>query len=285
MTTRAKFIGSLFILMGTAIGAGMLALPLISAHLGFVHAAWLLVAIWATMTASALLVLEVNLAFLPYKNSFSTMASETLGPAGKIISWVTCLVLLYALTSAYIAGNTSLLDELTKNLFKITIPSWLNAVIFTVVFGGAVYWSTQAVDILNRLLMSFKGIMLVIMLALLMPHVNFVRLLAYQPDSHYLWFAAPIFLTSFGFHTVIPSLSNYLDRDAKALRNIILIGATVPLLIYILWLICALGIVPVFGPHSFTQLEIAHGSVGQFVTSLDDILHNRWISIGTRKVY
>ena len=40
------------------------------------------------------------------------MAQVTLGSSGKFISWLTSLLLLYAILSAYILGNASLLTNL-----------------------------------------------------------------------------------------------------------------------------------------------------------------------------
>ncbi|MDF2691484.1 MAG: tyrosine-specific transport protein, partial [Gammaproteobacteria bacterium] len=101
-----------------------------------------------------------------------------------------------------------------------------------------------------------------------------------EGKAKYLWAAAPIFLTSFGFHTVIPSLSSYLNKDAKVLKNIIVIGAVVPLLIYSLWLICALGIIPLMGDNSFSQIAAQGNSVGDFVGTLNKLVNNPWITIG-----
>ncbi|MDF2939666.1 MAG: tyrosine-specific transport protein [Gammaproteobacteria bacterium] len=280
MNRSIQIIGSALILIGTAIGAGMLALPLISAQAGFIPALILLIGIWLLMTLTALLVLEVNLAFPINKNNFNTMAMATLGPIGQFAAWLTCLLLLYALTSAYIAGNASLLAQASQTFFNHSLSSDSDAILFTLVFGGIVFISTRSVDIVNRSLISIKGVTLVLILIVLLPHVNTAQLIHQEGSAKYLWAAAPIFLTSFGFHTVIPSLSSYLNKDAKALKNIIVIGAAVPLLIYTLWLICALGIIPLMGSNSFTEIAAQGNSVGNFVGTLDKIVNNHWVSIG-----
>ena len=87
-------------------------------------------------------------------------------------------------------------------------------------------------------------------------------------------------MTSFGFHTVIPSLSNYLGPQVQKLKRIIIWGASVPLVIYILWLICVLGIVPVSGKLSFHAIQAHHGSVGGFVATMTAIVHERWVTWG-----
>ncbi len=276
MISTGQKIGSTLIVIGTAIGAGMLALPMTAATAGLGPSILLVIGMWVLMTYTGLLVLEVNLALPPYKNNFNSMAKFTLGKPGEIIAWITCLLLLYALTAAYIAGNGSLLSELIHTYFNRTVPNKLNAIAFAVIFGSVVFWSTTAVDVVNRFLMSIKGLFLIIMLILLLPHVNLISLEAEHP--HALLAAAPIFLTAFGYHTVIPSLTNYLGKEAKTLKWIIITGTTIPLIIYIIWLICSLSIIPLTGTESFDALTQNGSAVGQFIAILTDLTQNKVVT-------
>jgi len=81
----SKYVGSILILIGAAIGAGMLALPMVSAAAGFWPSLILLIVIWAVMLTTALMILEVCLAFPPFRNSFGTMAQKTLGLPGQVM--------------------------------------------------------------------------------------------------------------------------------------------------------------------------------------------------------
>lgn len=277
MVPFGKKLGSTLIVVGTAIGAGMLALPMTSATSGLIPSLLLVLGIWALMTFTGLLVLEVNLTLPLYKNNFNSMARSTLGRPGEAVAWISCLLLLYALTAAYISGNGSLLSELIKTYFNHQVEPKVNAIIFTLVFGSVVFWSTGLVDIVNRFLMSIKGLFLIIMLILLLPHVNFAQMA--QSHPHALLAAAPIFLTAFGYHTVIPSLTNYIGKEAKTLKWIIVCGTIIPLIIYTLWLICALCIIPMIGSESFIALEQGGSSVGQFVSILTDIVQNKGVTL------
>lgn len=58
---NSKMLGSIAIVAGTAIGAGMLALPLATAALGIIPALVLLVVIWGVSAYTSLLMLEINL--------------------------------------------------------------------------------------------------------------------------------------------------------------------------------------------------------------------------------
>jgi aromatic amino acid transport protein len=276
---KSKFIGSCLILIGTTIGAGMLALPLVSGSSGFLWATALLIAVWALMTLTGLLVLEVNLALDSSACSFSSMADRTIGKLGKVITWIACLLLLYALTAAYMSGAASLLSTLI-NSYNIHIPNFLNAVLFTLLLGGTVFWGTQATDYLNRGLISVKGLLLFASFILLVPHISGSNLLCINCSitNKCLSSMLPIFLCSFGYHTVIPSLRIYIGNQPRTLRLIIVSGTTVSLIIYLLWLAVTMGTVPLTGDQSFTSILANNGSVGELINTVILLTQSKWLA-------
>ncbi|MEI8054543.1 MAG: aromatic amino acid transport family protein [bacterium] len=273
----SKLIGSILIIIGTMIGAGMLALPIVSAEAGFATAAIMLVAMWAVMTITGLLTLEVNLAFEEYANSLGTMAFRTLGVSGLVVSWLCTLLLLYALTAAYISGGTSLLANIAELILHVNPPNWFNALLFLVVMGGIVFLSTKSVDYCNRFLMGFKGLSLAIAFILLFPQVNFVNMMRESCGIKSLLPMLPIFLCSFGFHPTIPSLSIYIGRKPRELKFAIIYGSIAALVIYSLWLFVTMGTVPLMGEHSFAS---AGQSVGELIKTIYVIANNKWITVG-----
>lgn len=273
-----KTVGSIFVASGTAIGAGMLALPLVSAGMGFTTAAFLFIGIWAIMLISGLLTLEVNLAFEAPRNSYATMAEATLGKAGKWFTYMAFILLLYALTSAYITGGASLLQAAETLVFGKALSSLVNAVLFTLVVGGVVAWGTRPVDLLNRGLFSVKVLSLIAVFSLFLPQIDVTALFA-QQAPRYLFSAAPVVLTAFGFHIVIPSLAAYIGRDAKRLAFIVVCGSMIPLIIYLLWLASLLGTIPYQGPFSFSALAQEQGSVGELMLAVNHWQHTAWLSL------
>lgn len=278
----SKFIGSTLIVIGTTIGAGMLAMPLISAPVGSFFATGALIAIWGLMSITGLLILEVNLALDANACSFSSMAEKTLGRAGKVVAWLSCLLLLYALTSAYVSGASSLLKEIFRFYFGIKIHNVITAILFVLVLGGAVFWSTKATDFLNRGLIGIKGVLLLVTLVLLMPYLDFSSMLTRGiiGNNQYLFGIFPIFITAFGYHTVIPSIRIYLGDQPKQLRNIILLGTTVSMVIYLIWLWDILNIVPLTGANSFEQIFKQKSLVDGLIAAITAVVNNKWVIYG-----
>ena len=271
----SKFIGSVLVVIGTMIGAGMLALPLVSAQAGFVWASLVTVAVWVLMTVTGLLVLEVNLALDCYACSFSSMAEKTLGKVGKLVTWLVCLLLLYALTAAYMSGASTLLTNILETHFHVRIANFISAILFTLVFGGMVFWSTRATDYANRGLISIKGVLLFITIAALLPKIDVSTVLQSQhiaASDKCLFAMVPIFLCAFGYHTVIPSLRIYIGDKPKELKQMIVCGTTVALVIYLLWLAATLGVVPMRGENN--------SSVDGLINAITLLAHSKLVSIG-----
>ncbi|MCX7206142.1 MAG: tyrosine transporter, partial [Proteobacteria bacterium] len=101
-----KAVGATLLISGTMLGAGMLALPLVSSGMGYTYASLTLVCIWLLMTYTALMLLEVSLAF-PVGSGFDVMAQSLFGNKGLWIFNASLLLLLYALSGAYISGAAS----------------------------------------------------------------------------------------------------------------------------------------------------------------------------------
>jgi aromatic amino acid transport protein len=272
-----KTLGSIFVAAGTAIGAGMLALPLVSAGMGFAWAAVAFLGVWAVMLVSGLLTLEVTLAFKAPANHYATMAHATLGRAGRWITMAAYMLLLYSLICAYISGGASMLQAISLLAFGAALPAWVNTIIFTGFLGLIVAWSTRALDYTNRGLFIFKLILLALVFGLFLPQVN-IHQLGAQHEARYLWAALPVVITAFGFHIVIPSLSHYLNENASALKKVLIFGSVLPLIIYIVWLVALLGTLPLEGEHSFASLAQSGGSVSELMLAINANQQSIWLS-------
>lgn len=242
-----QVLGGILLLAGSCIGAGMLALPIVTGIAGFLPATVAFLFCWGYMTSTALLLLEVNL-WLGIEISIISMAKRTLGRWGEITAWVTFLFLFYCLLVAYASASGTLVTDFFNGLFDWKLPPWSGSFALSLIIGLIVYLGTQAVDQLNRFLMVGLVAAYAALVAVGLPHVN-PHYLAYQNWSPTL-LAIPVIIVSFGFHNMIPSLTTYLGRRAPALRWTMVIGGFVPLIVYLVWEAIILGIVPV-GPTGF----------------------------------
>ncbi|MCB1108383.1 MAG: tyrosine transporter [Chlamydiia bacterium] len=249
------YLGGIFLVSGTAIGAGMLALPVMTSVMGFIPSMVLFLVCWICMLITAFFFLDVNLSVRGEPNLIS-MAHRTLGTWGKVVSWIFYLLLLYSLIAAYIAGSGPLFLNAIQSLTGYMPPNWVGSFMLPLVFGGFIYFGTEGVDVINRILM-FGLIISYIVLAGFIPSRIDQHLLLHT-DWKLVAFGVPLAITSFGYHVIIPTLSTYMDHNRKRLKRVIIIGSTLPLLFYVVWQVLVLGVVPLEGPHGLLA-ALKHG--------------------------
>ena len=182
-----RLFGGILLVSGTSIGAGMLALPVISSFAGFIPSFFLLAITWVFLFVTSLLLLDVNLAF-PGEVNLITMAGKTLGFWGKAICWITYLLLLYSLTAAYIAGSSPLFIEAFQYATGVTLPHWLGPFPLLILFGLFVYMGTGPVDWVNRLLMFGLILTYFLLVGLLPSHIELTLLK--HVDTTAMWIAS-----------------------------------------------------------------------------------------------
>ncbi len=272
-------LGSIAIVAGTAIGGGMLALPLATAALGIMPAIMLLVVIWGLSAYTSLLMLEINLR-AGVGDNVHGITGKTLGKVGQLIQGASFLSLLFALTMVYLMGGSSLLETRLEPLLGVDINNQVSVLLFTLIFGGFIAIGVTWIDKVSRVLFTAMVVLLVLVVAFLLPEVNIVASLtnfsanvAEGDKLDQLWLAAiPVVFTSFGFHVCIATIVRYLDGDAVSLRKILLIGSTIPLFCYILWLLVTLGTLGGETVHGFA------GSLPDLVNALQGVAQSAIVS-------
>lgn len=275
---NSKLLGGILLVVGTSIGAGMLALPMATAQTGFISSSLLLLLCWFVMTASALLILEVSL-LLPASSNLISMAKATLGRAGQAVAWVCYLLLLYALLSAYITGGGSFLRDLLV-LANIHLSHGVCAVLYAGILGAVIYFGIQSVDYLNRGLMLAKFASYGLLVILALPFVSSSKIV--ESDFSTMTASVSVVMTSFGFAIIVPSLRDYFHGHIQKLRLVIIIGSLIPLLCYIIWDFAILGVVPHHGATGLIAMAQSADSTGELVTSLTTQLHSGSITLLVR---
>lgn len=246
----SEVFGATLLVAGSCIGAGMLALPVVTGLAGFMPAVVVFLVGWLFMTTTGLLLLEVNL-WLGSEVSIVSMAGRTLGVTGKVLAWILFCFLFYLILVAYTAGCGSLLGDFFMRVFHVELPKWIGSLICTVLFGALVYTGTRPVDLVNRLFMLGLIASYLLLLALGAGHVQ-GSFLIHRGWEHVLG-PLPIVVIAFGFHNMVPSLTRYLKRNHAMLQVAIIVGSAITLFVYLLWEWLILGIIPARGAGSFEE--------------------------------
>lgn len=266
-------LGGIFIVAGTCIGGGVIALPMMLASVGLVFTVLVMAVMWATMYYSALINLELNL------QAGRGMDIGNLGKhfSGSGAAWLGRLVLLslmYALMAAYFYGLSSLLMEV------LSLPPqsrWLVTTIVAIGFCGLMVFPVRGLDSINRPIFVGMLVVAAFLLIGLSRHISWDRSLLLPPSAAKFrhWIAVvPVLFTSFGFQVIFHTLSNYYALDRSVLRRVFLWGSLIPAAVYIVWTAAVLLAIHGNSPTFYGEMVRGHVDVGALVAELSRITSN-----------
>ena len=266
-------VGGSLLIAATMVGVGMLGLPIATGPGGFIPATVVYLLTWIFMLCTGLLLLEVCI-WMPKEANLITMTHRLLGPVGQFACWVVYLFLFCTAMIAHIAGGGSTMNDLLHLSTGLKLAEPASMVIYVLLFSPVVYLGTKSVDRFN----------LFLMVVVLLAYFSFVVLSAGYVTLHHLsymswkaaWPALPVLFTAFTYQLIIPTLMTYMNQDARKVRLSILIGTTIPLVVYLVWETLILGIIPV------GKLVLAKEAGQTAVMPLKELIDNPWIfNIGT----
>ena len=264
---KGTVFGATLLVSGTCIGGGMLALPVITAASGFFPSFVLMAACWIFMTLTGLLLIEANL-WMEEGAHITTMASRLLGRFGKFVAVMLYLFMGYASLIAYNAGGGEIVAIAVAKLIGFPLSRIESCLLFTLIFGTMIYLGTRVIGRINAILVVG---MIAAYIALVVVGIDEIRLDYLQ---HMNWghsfTAMPIIFTTFSYQLIVPSLTPYLHRDSRMIRKSIILGTSIPFVIYLIWQCLTLGQIPVEGEYGLAQTLERGSSVIESLRNLTD---------------
>jgi len=268
-----RIIAALFLVAGTCIGGGMLALPVATGVSGFLPSIVMMVLCWVSMTATALLLLEVSM-WLKEGAHIITMTSTILGAPARALSWCLYLFICYASLIAYTAAGGLQLSLVAQNYLGMAPSKELGALVFILLFGGVIYLGSRTVGRVNSILFIAMILAYLGLVDMGITEIKPELLLARHWAGSVI--AIPLLLTAFSFQTMVPSLTPYLKSHIKGLRIAIVGGTFLTFLIYVVWQTLILGIVPIEGEHGLAMALALGEPATQF---LREHVNGKWVYI------
>lgn len=261
--------GGAMIIAGTAIGAGMLAIPTATAGTWFGWSLLVFFYTWICMYASGLMVLEASVHY-PHHANLSTIVKDLLGEKINWINSASLVFVLYILLYAYITSGGGLTAGYLSAIMGQQIPNRAGSLVLAFVFGLFVWISTRAVDKVATVIMIGMMVSFVISvfgLSGTITTTNLFDTLAPSNTSYlpYIWVAFATVLTSFGYQVAVPSLVKYFHGDVKRVSSSVLIGTLMSLVFYLLWQVVIQGNI---SRADFLPIVQADGDVGLLLETI-----------------
>ncbi|CAM0880284.1 unnamed protein product [Alopecurus aequalis] len=251
---KKSFWAAVSLIIGTAVGPGMLALPSATIRSGPLPSTVAILLSWAYVVSSIVLVAELSFAAMEGGRvdevSFTGLASSTLGATFGGIVAVVYAALSFSLIVACVAG----IGSLASQLFPAVNPALANA-LFPCFAGVLIaFFPFKAVDGVNRVLC---GLMLVSITALVVTDISVGRSSLLNSLGHACWSpsailpAIPVTVLTLGFHVITPFICKIVGDSVYDARRAILIGGAVPLAMVLSWNAVILGLAGAAGSARF----------------------------------
>lgn len=272
-----RMLGSLLLVAGTQIGAGMLALPITTAKGGFFYSVILFIISFLYMLLTLFLLLEANLYEESYEANMITMAKKRLGAFGQFVAWFSFLLLLYSVAAAYISAGGSLVAKVLHESFSFSSDTSWGITFFILLFAGVVFFGPRMVDFVNRFLMFGLILSYFLMVIFITPHIEVANFSVGHPI--YLLAAVPVIVLSFTSHIIVPSLRTYLQNNVPQLKKALWYGSLIPLVFYLIWETLILGVVSAHGGSGLANIAQAAHPVARLTEVLHISTGLAWIAI------
>jgi tyrosine-specific transport protein len=265
--------GNTALIAGTTVGAGILALPAVTLPSGVVPSTVLLIAVWLYTVISGLLLAEVCVNAMRLEGRLSVgllaMVERTLGFVGARIAGAAYLFLHYALLVAYMTEGGNILVSGVSQVWGLQNipPAWVGTIAFTLLFGGIMYLGRE--KFLEKLNSTFVAIVITSFLGLLLlggGQVKTVQLLTHNWTA--LGSAVSVMLVALFFHNIVPVVVTQLEGDIPKIRQSIIIGSLIPLMMFLLWNAVILGSISpdIQSTGNFDPLQILRaGGAGEWL--------------------
>ncbi|WDL75584.1 tryptophan permease [Helicobacter winghamensis] len=269
--------GGTMIIAGTAIGAGMLALPTISAGMWLWYSLGLMALTWLLMLLSAQALLEVNLYYAP-GSSFHTLVKDNLGKFWNLVNGLSVAFVLYILIYAYVSGGGSMVMHTSMAVFGYEPPKALAGLFFGILLSGCVWWSTYLVDRLSVVLIGGMVLTFIFAMSGMLGEVKLANLLNVNSDDSpyeiFIFVALSTYLTSFCFHASVPSLVKYFGKEPKRINKCLVYGTLITLFAYLVWIVACDGNI---ARADFKEVIAQGGNVSHLIAAASSNLNGAFL--------
>lgn len=253
---KSKFLAALAVLVGTGIGAGFLGIPYVVSKSGFLPGLAFLIFVAAFILFIKLYLGEVILRTRG-NHQLTGYAEKYLGKAGKWLMFFAMIFGIYAALTAYLIGEGKTLSYIFTGTYNF---EFLFSIIFFFIMAGLTFIGLKALKKYEKIAMFFIFGFVLLIFVFFISKVNISNLNYVNPEYSFLPFGVILF--SFLAFSAMPEVERILIGQEKMMKRVILLGVSIPLIIYLIFTFVVVGC---FGQG---VQEIATLSLGRFFSLL-----------------
>ena len=247
MNSKNKiFIACISILIGTAIGAGILGIPYVVAKSGFLIGLSYIVLLGAIILLVNLYLGEIVLR-TKGKHQLGGYAEKYLGKTGKLFMSFAFIFGIYSAILAYLVGISESFSFLFYGNFNYSI---LIGILFGIFMSYLLFRGLRALKTFEKFGVSAIFILFILIAIFFSRKISFDNLMTINTGFLFLPFGVVLFaLLSF---SVIPEINLILKKDKILMKKILVTGTLITILFYILFTFIVVGFKGVETPEIAT---------------------------------
>ena len=273
---KSRCLGASCVVAGTAIGAGVLVLPLVCAKVSFISGFFFMFVCWYVAYFTALVALELNLQ-VGCGHTLGALGKRFSGRVARILGDGSVKLLCYLLFIAYLCGASDVTMSLLQS-FGVDLDCIALKHIFAGLFVFVLSSGVARAERWNRLL--FAGIVVILVCAVcVLLYAAPTRIKTPAVLLHWSAFSwrdcaiLPVLFTSFGFQVIFHTLTDYCKNDKEVLKKAFFFGSFLPFLFYFIWTFGALYVIAHIDTPTYVQLLAGRATLADVMNSLTGVLH------------
>lgn len=232
---RNRFSISIATLMGTVIGAGILGIPYVVAKAGFVYGFFLVLLLGGAYIFLNLFFGEVVLR-TKKQHQFPGYAEKYLGSAGKKVAGIAMVVGVYGALTAYLIGVGEALFAIWK-----TASPLLYTFLFFVVAAIIVSRGIKAIGKVELFLIPLLILTVIGIGIYSFQQLDYTTIKPF--DLRYLFLPYGVLIFAYIGFAAIPEMREVLEKETKKMKQAIIVGSIIPILVYALFALIVIGVV------------------------------------------
>ena len=236
MNTKNKtFLAGISILIGTAIGAGVLGIPYVVAKSGFLIGVIHILLIGAIILLTNLYLGEIVLR-TKGKHQLGGYAKKYLGKTGSFFMSFAIFFSVYSAILAYLVGISESFSFLFFSNFNYSI---LIGILFGVFMSYLLWRGLKALKTFEKFGVSAIFLLFILIIIFFLKKISFANLTAINTNFLFLPFGVVLFaLLSF---FALPEINFVLKKDKILMKKILVFGTLITILFYVLFAFVVVG--------------------------------------------
>lgn len=232
-----QLFGAIAIFIGTSVGAGIFGIPYALAQAGFFTGLMYLLALGVVIVLTSLCYGEVVLRTKGV-HQLPGYAEKYLGKWGKKVAVVALVIGVYGALIAYLIEVPNFLYALLGDY--LSLPLLAYRLIFFIFVSIAIFIGLGVIVRVEKIMVVLLLIVMAVFFIFGFSEIETTNYFTFNLSKIFLPYGVILF--ALGASSIIPDMKNILTHQRKSLKKAIIIGATVPMIIYVFFAAIVVGV-------------------------------------------